>query len=90
MVKEAMRILKRVRQPTLIVHSREDDFADISNAIYLQKQLSGDVDLVVLDDSYHVVTFDKKRHVVAARTRSFVSRVGRDMRLAAAGSAQVG
>ena len=90
MVKEAMKILKGVRQPTLIVHAREDDFAHISNAIYLQNQLSGAVDMVVLDDSYHVVTFDKERHVVVARTRSFVSRVGQDMQLAAAGAASVG
>ena len=90
MVKAAMKILKRVRQPTLIVHAREDDFAHISNAIYLQNQLGGAVDMLVLNDSYHVVTFDKERHLVVARTRSFVSRVFRDLRLAAADPAPVG
>jgi carboxylesterase len=58
-----------VRQPTLIVHAREDDHADINNAIYLQYHLTGMVDLVVLEDSYHLVTLDARlRAVVAART----------------------
>ena len=30
--------------------------------------LAGNVDMVVLDDSYHVVTVDRQRHVVAERT----------------------
>jgi carboxylesterase len=30
------------------------------------------VDTLVLDDSYHMVTLDQQRHVVAERTASFV------------------
>lgn len=83
MVKEALRDLKRVDQPTLIMHSREDDYADLNNATYLQKTLSGSVDTVVLEDSYHMVTLDKQRQVVVEYTRAFVDRIAKQLRRAA-------
>jgi carboxylesterase len=72
MVKAAIKSLKAVTQPTLIVHSREDDHADLSNAHYLQRELGGNVDLLVLDDSYHMITLDRQRHTVLDRTQSFI------------------
>ena len=32
------------------------------------------VDTCVLDDSYHVITLDRQRHVVVDRTLDFVAR----------------
>ena len=63
-----------VRQPALIVHPREDDRASLRNMRYLQGKLSGLVETVVLDDSYHVITLDRQRHVVVDRTLDFVAR----------------
>jgi carboxylesterase len=63
-----------VHQPALIVHPREDDRASLRNMIYLQGNLSGRVETVVLDDSYHVITLDRQRHVVVDRTLDFVAR----------------
>ena len=63
-----------VRQPALIVHPREDDRASLRNMRYLQGKLSGRVETVVLDDSYHVITLDRQRHVVVDRTLDFVAR----------------
>ena len=60
--------LGKVRQPALIVHPREDDMASLKNAQYLQANLGGLVDTLVLDDSYHIVTLDQQRHIVAERT----------------------
>ena len=65
----------KVRQPALIVHPRDDDMASLKNAQYLQANLGGLVDTVVLDDSYHIVTLDQQRHLVAERTERFVSWV---------------
>jgi carboxylesterase len=67
--------LQNIHQPTLIVHPREDDYADLSNAWYLQRHLRGIVDMVVLDDCYHVVTIDRQRHVVVDRAATFVETV---------------
>lgn len=75
-----MRQLKKISQPTLIIHAREDDYAGLDNAEYLQKKLAGAVDLVVLEDSYHMVTVDRQRHVVVERTSAFVGRVASAIR----------
>lgn len=75
MVKAAMKGLKTVTQPILIMHSREDDHANLNNATYLQRALGGIVDMVVLNDSYHMITLDKQRQVVVDQTRTFVDRV---------------
>jgi carboxylesterase len=73
LVAEVKPNLGKVRQPALIVHPREDDIASLRNAQYLQTNLGGLVDTLVLDNSYHMVTLDQQRHIVAERATSFVS-----------------
>lgn len=75
LARAAKKMLGRISQPVLIVHSREDDYADVSNATFLQAKLPSAVDLIVLDDSYHMITLDKQRHVVVEKTRAFVERI---------------
>ena len=87
MVRAAINILPRVRQRTLIVHSRQDDYAALNNATYLQGELSGRVDMVVLEDSYHMVTLDKQRHVVVERARAFLNSIVGEIKAAAASAA---
>ena len=72
LVSVVKRDLGKVRQPALIVHPRQDDMASLANAHYLQTHLGGLVDTLVLDNSYHMVTLDQQRHIVAERTASFV------------------
>lgn len=64
-----------IHQPALIIHPREDDYADLDNAWYLQRNLKGLVDMCVLDDSYHIVTVDRQRHVVVERTAAFIAGI---------------
>ena len=77
--------LDRVRQPAFIVHPRDDDMASLENAQYLQTHLGGLVETLVLDNSYHMVTLDQQRHIVAERTERFVSWL--ETRIAAKGEA---
>ena len=72
---QVIKALKSIRQPALIIHPRQDCLADLDNAFYLQKNLSGPVDLVVLEDSYHLVTVDRQRHLVADETARFAGRL---------------
>jgi len=67
--------LGNVSQPAMIMHPREDDYADLNNAFYLQRNLKGMVDMVVLEDSYHIVTVDRQRHVVVEKAQQFVASV---------------
>jgi carboxylesterase len=75
MTKIFMREAGKVTQPSLVIHPREDDHADINNAEFLQRSLSGRVELVVLDDSYHIITIDRQRQVVVDRTVAFMNQV---------------
>ncbi|GGE77040.1 alpha/beta hydrolase [Niveispirillum cyanobacteriorum] len=67
-----------VRQPTLLVQSREDDIASLSNAFYLLRRLGGRVDMLVLDDSYHLVTVDRQRDLMATRVTDFLTTLVRE------------
>jgi carboxylesterase len=75
LAKIVARLVGRVTQPAIILHPRDDDYAGLSNAFFLQKTLNGVVDLVVLDDSYHLITIDRQRHIVVERTLAFVDRL---------------
>lgn len=71
LVNTVKRELAAVKQPTLIFHSRCDDQANIDNTIALLLRLGGLVDVVVLDDSYHMVTLDRQRALVVERSVAF-------------------
>lgn len=75
LVKDMRAELGNITQPAMIVHPREDDYADLNNAWYLQRHLKGMVDMVVLEDSYHIVTVDRQRHLVVERAQQFVANV---------------
>jgi carboxylesterase len=75
LVAAVKRKLGSIRQPTLIVHPREDDRASLRNAAYLQGALGGMVETCVLDDSYHIVTIDRQRDLVVDRTAAFARRI---------------
>jgi len=75
LVKRVKREVANVQQPALIVHPREDDRASLKNLYYLQSRLRGPTETVVLNDSYHIVTLDRQRQVVVARTVEFAARL---------------
>ena len=79
LVKQVRREVRQIRQPALIVHPREDDRASLRNLNFLQINLRGPIEAVVLDDSYHIVTLDRQRQLVVGRTLDFISQVARNV-----------
>ena len=71
------RELRYIETPALILHPRNDDIASLGNSLYLQRKLAGMVEMVVLEDSYHIITLDRQRHVVVGRTAAFAESIGR-------------
>lgn len=71
LAREVSARLGEVRQPSLIFHPRHDDRSALSASQELQKRLGGVVDLIVLDDSYHLVTQDRQRSLVLERVLEF-------------------
>lgn len=76
--------LSEIKAPTLILHPREDDMASLDNSILIQRKLGGMVELVVLDDSYHIITLDRQRHLVVDRTIAFARSLEAQLAHAAA------
>ena len=65
------RVGRRVTQPVLVLHAREDDMSHPRNAVRLRAALAGSVDLRLVDDSYHMLHVDKQRDLVADSTARF-------------------
>lgn len=77
LVNTVKRELASVAQPALILHPRDDDHASLRNLEFIQAQLQGRIEAVVLDDSYHIVTIDKQRRLVMERTIQYIERLKR-------------
>ncbi len=68
--------IPHIKQPTLLIQSREDDRSSFeSNAGVLQRTLGGSVETVVLDDSYHIITIDRQKDLVVDRSTTFLERL---------------
>ena len=72
LIKAVKRDLGRVTAPLLIVHATEDDMATLENARFLAARVaSAEVDTFFVDDTYHVLTLDRRKHDVAQRVTEF-------------------
>lgn len=64
--------LPRVQSPLLVVHSTEDDMASVRNAHFVTERVaSTDVETWLIDDTYHVLTLDRRKDDVATRLGEF-------------------
>ncbi|MBZ6078864.1 alpha/beta hydrolase [Microvirga puerhi] len=71
---EVKRALPSVRTPALVVHARHDDMTSLRNANYVASRIGGDVEKVILENSYHMVTLDRDRDHLVGRTVDFMGR----------------
>jgi carboxylesterase len=66
--------LGRVRAPMLLIHPQEDDTASVRNSQIIHERIaSRNKKLVILTDSYHVITADQEREKVASEMREFLA-----------------
>jgi len=70
------RRLDRITQPALAIYSRQDHTCPIGrNMSFVTRHLgSAERRDVILDDSYHVITVDSEKQVVAAEVSAFVEK----------------
>jgi len=68
--------LPSIKTPTLILHAREDDMTSIKNAEYIYGRIGSEVkSLVLLEDSYHMITIDKDKDRVIQETVNFLNKL---------------
>ena len=83
------RRLGRVRAPCLVVHASEDDISSVANARLVERRVAGPVQLVLLHDSYHMVTIDRERRLVMASAVDFTAGIADSGPAPAAGSGEL-
>ena len=69
------RDLRRITIPTIAIHARDDDLASVRNAHLVLDRIDAPSELVLLDNSYHMVTLDSDRKVVARRSIAFFEQI---------------
>ena len=68
--------LPQLRSPCLVLHAKEDDISSVSNAHDIERgAVNAHVELVLLDNCYHMITIDRERRTVIAKMNEFVARI---------------
>lgn len=69
--------LPRLATRTLVLHARDDEVCTLASVQRAMQRIAAtDKKLVVLDDSYHMITIDNDRHRVAAELFDFTAAIG--------------
>lgn len=72
LIKAAQTCIQAVRNPALVVHSVEDDWASIKNAEYVVDNIGSErIETMYVDDCYHVLTLDRRKDDIAHRVADF-------------------
>ncbi len=67
--------LDMVTSPLLIIHSREDDLASKKGAEEVYKEVSSkEKELIILEDSYHMVLYDNEKDYVFNKSLDFLNK----------------
>jgi carboxylesterase len=61
----------------LVAHAEEDDIAHVRNAYLVAERVNAPVELLLLKDSYHMITLDRDRRLLADRLGAFFGRIAR-------------
>ena len=75
LARRVRRDLPRMRAPCLALHAAEDDIASVRNVELVRRYAAAPVETVLLQDSYHMITVDRERHVVVDRSVEFFSKL---------------
>jgi carboxylesterase len=68
------RLLPDLHQPALVIHARQDHTAPLEN-LRLLRRLPGLHKVVVLEESYHVITVDREKQRVAEEVVGFLDHL---------------
>jgi carboxylesterase len=73
--RDVRRRLGDVVAPCLIAHAKHDDVASVANADLVARRVSGPVQMLLLNDSYHMITIDRERRTLVDRSAAFFASV---------------
>lgn len=69
--------LPHIHAPVQLIQAKDDDTASIKNSKYIYDNIGSEIkEMILLYDSYHVITADQERDTVAQKVESFFSAIG--------------
>ncbi|MEO6076130.1 MAG: alpha/beta fold hydrolase [Dokdonella sp.] len=73
--RKVRKLLPEVTSPCLVAHAVDDDIASIANAHLVASRISAPFEMLLLKDSYHMITIDRERRTLIAGTSNFFQRI---------------
>jgi carboxylesterase len=78
--RDVRRRLPDVVAPCFVAHAADDDVASVANADFVARRVRGPIEMLLLADSYHMITVDRERRMLIERSADFFARIARDAR----------
>ncbi len=76
LIRELMKKMSRIRIPIQMIQASEDDMTSVKNSQFIYDHIaSAQKEIVLLHDSYHVITADQERRTVAQKMNEFFCRI---------------
>jgi carboxylesterase len=74
-VRHLSKRLPYIHNPVQLIQARNDDITSVKNSQFIYKRIKSDIkELMLLDNSYHVITADQEREKVAQSTADFFNK----------------
>ena len=82
LIKHAIRVLPAIRVPVQLIQAKDDDMASVRNSKFIYDKISSEIkEMILLYDSYHVITADQERDTVAEKMKEFFNRINNGMKI---------
>jgi carboxylesterase len=72
LVRHLTRRLPDIKAPVQLIQAKDDDMTSVRNSKYIYDRVGSEIkEIVLLYDSYHVITADQERDLVAEKMMNF-------------------
>ncbi|MDP2929109.1 MAG: alpha/beta hydrolase, partial [Candidatus Omnitrophota bacterium] len=76
LAKHLSRRIGLIKVPVQLIQAKDDDMTSIRNSKFIYEKIGSSMkEIVLLYNSYHVVTADQERDVVAAKMENFFGKI---------------
>lgn len=76
LIRHLKKVLPRITIPVQLVQAKDDDMTSVKNSYFIyDRVLSKNKEVVLLYDSYHVITADQERETVALKMEQFFQKI---------------
>ncbi|MEI7750749.1 MAG: alpha/beta fold hydrolase [Candidatus Omnitrophota bacterium] len=76
LIRESMKKMSSIRTPVQLIQAAEDDMTSVKNSQFIYDHIASEQkEIVLLHDSYHVITADQERKKVAQKMHEFFCRI---------------